>query len=170
MYPRFCQLRRATPSSMSQCCHLAHCGLLGITQLCPLCCDEIAQNSLLARFRQPPAHEQSTTHSPCSSLHACLAECIVLHPLVGPYPTLLFTLDPLSKLSCRATFKHFQWAAILSVAVIVTHQLLAVRPHLLFREAVLPDCSGQESGSSSNLQTKISDGSSFYRLLFSFSC
>jgi len=53
-------------------------------------------------FRQPPAHELSTTHSPCSSLHARLAECIATPAgRLLPHP---FTLDPLSKLSCRATF------------------------------------------------------------------
>ena len=41
---------------------------------------------------------------------------------------------------------------MLSVAVVVTQPLPTVRPHLLFREAVPPENSGQESGSSSNLQ------------------
>jgi hypothetical protein len=51
-------------------------------------------------------------------------------PLVGSYPT----LSPLTR--CLAGGE--QRAGLLSVAVVVTAQLLTPCPHLLFREATLP--------------------------------
>ncbi len=71
-------------------------------------------------------------HSPCSRLHARPAGAIAggrwwaltppFHPLPAGLP-----------------------AGLLSVAVVVTPQLLATRPHLLFREATLPAC--EQTGS-----------------------
>jgi hypothetical protein len=70
----------------------------------------------------------SRTHLPCSRLHARLAgDITVTAGRLLPYP---FTPDRLNALQASS-------AALLSVAVVVTMPLPALRPHLLFHGAIV---------------------------------
>ena len=145
-YPRFCQpgcFQPATaPSSISThavtSCPVrapAVYGLPGVTRPHPHCCDEI-QPSALADMRPNPLALLPVARSP-SRVHHCTRWWALTPPF---HPSLYQLNGP--KASKRT-------AGLLSVAVVVSCALPGNRPHLLFRVATLPDCSGGESGSSS---------------------
>ena len=114
-YPRFCFNRHL--SQPGSCPGLAAPGLPGV-----------------ARRRRRRCGETEREARPTHLAPGCtLAQPAALPPpLVGSYPT----VSPLTRRLAR-------WQSAggtLSVAVVVTAQLLAPRPHLLFREATLPVC------------------------------